>query len=468
MAELSARCPGAAGLRQHVSRGILLLFAFFYILRYFWPAEGLTWLSAALLLAILAEGIRPLPRVNKLVVGGLFGAGIILLALKGATLSQWAAALMKNANLVTLFICTPMMSLPFFYEDYQRELKVVAQVKMRSLVSFCVLVSLSTHILGVLISIGAVTIIYELLNPHARLYGAEEEFLTTVVRSYCSSGFWSPAWASMIVISSLPGVSWVALIPMGIALSLIYAGLDLAGVALKVKRHPERYPRLQPEKGSRVHWPKIWTMLALALLLILSIILISLLSGWDLMIIISLAALAFPLVSALLQRHLPEYKTGMRDYYDRSLTKINGQVTLFAAAGFLGKALQISGAGDRVAELLPPWLIGYPALLCGAIMLMMILPSLAGVHPVVTGSALAAALTPAALGMNAMTFALTMLTGWLLAILLSPFSATSLLAGAYSGKPSWDISLKLNGAFGLFCIVFFSALISVIGPLLAG
>ena len=61
MAELSARCPGAAGLRQHVSRGILLLFAFFYILRYFWPAEGLTWLSAALLLAILAEGIRPLP-----------------------------------------------------------------------------------------------------------------------------------------------------------------------------------------------------------------------------------------------------------------------------------------------------------------------------------------------------------------------------------------------------------------------
>ena len=84
----------------------------------------------------------------------------------------------------------------------------------------------------------------------------------------------------------------------------------------------------------------------------------------------------------------------------------------------------------------------------------------------VTGSALAAALTPAGLGLNQMTFVLTLLTGWLLAILLSPFSATSLLAGAYTGKASWDISLKMNGLFGLFCLVFFSILLSVIGPLL--
>lgn len=464
--EAGTRGRAAGSLYKHVSRGVLLAFSFLFLLHYFWPLEIFHYGACLLLLVILAETYPFLPRPNQMVVGGLFAAGALFLILSRASLAEWASSLMKNGNLVTLFICTPMMSLPFFFEDYQGELKAVAQTKMQGLVGFCFLVAVSTHILGVLISIGAFTIIYELLNPHARLYQAEDEFLATVVRGYCSSGFWSPAWASVVVVTSLPGVSWPRLIPVGIALSILYCALDLAAVALKVHRHPERFPRLKPEAGIRVHWPKIFIMLLLALLLILAIVILSLFTGWDLMVIIPLVSLVFPLLCALAQRHWKEYRTGVKDYYENSLAKVNGQVTLFAAAGFLGKALQLFGVGDLVAGLLPPWLLSYPALLIGTLMLILILPSLAGIHPVVTGSALAAALTPAGLGLNQMTFVLTLLTGWLLAILLSPFSATSLLAGAYTGKASWDISLKMNGLFGLFCLVFFSILLSVIGPLL--
>jgi hypothetical protein len=184
------------------------------------------------------------------------------------------------------------------------------------------------------------------------------------------------------------------------------------------------------------------------------------------MIIIPIVSIIFPILCALLQKHTPEYKTGMKKYYDKSLLKVQSEVTLFTAAGFLGKALELSGVGELLPNLLPHWMYQYPALLMMALMLIIIVPSLIGVHPVVTGTALVTAIVPAAIGMSSMTFALTILTGWLLGILLSPFSATSLITSGFTGKTSWSIALGLNGKFGFACVVIFSLIISIIGPLM--
>ena len=444
----------------------VIVFAVLSLVNYFWQQPAVNYACALLLLLIILQAWPKLDRITGLVVGCLFLLGGVLLVWSGASLELWVSSLLKNANLATLFICVPMMSLPFFYEDYQSELKVVVQTRMQHILGFCFLVAVCTHFLAVLISVGAMMVMYELMHPYADLYKDQDTFLCTLTRAYNSSGFWSPAWASMIVLNSQLAVPWVSLIPIGLAFSVIFLGLDLGGIYLRDKLSPGRYPRLKAEEGVTVDWRKIRIMVLLAAALIGSIIVLNLVTPWDLLIIVPLVSVFFPIAAALLQKHGKEYKAGMQGYYKKSLLKVQSQCALFTAAGFLGKALDASGVGELLPQLLPDFFIHYPVLMVGAVMLLLILPSLIGVHPAATGTALVLAVTPASLGLDLMTFCLTILTGWLIAIMVSPFSANNLMLSGLTGRSSWSISLGLNLKFGLLSFVVFSLLISLIGPLL--
>ncbi len=452
-------------IHNHILRITLIIFAALYLCNYFLRLPALNYIIASLLLYIVIRAIFWLPKVNRRIVMLLFCIGAILLLWAKIPPALWLTALMKNANLVTLFICVPMMSLPFFYEDYQGQLKIVAQTRMQTILPFCLLVTLCTHILGVLISIGAISVMYDLMAPNAKLYNSEDTFLGTLLRSYCSSGFWSPAWASVLVITAQTDISWVSLIPVGIIFTIIYNGINLAGIAYKIWRNPENFKRLQPEEGAVVNWGKIRTMTVLAVVLISSIIIASIASPWNLLIIIPLVSIVFPIFCGIFQKHLPEYKTGMQKYYNESLIKVQSVVALFTAAGFLGKSLELSGVGDLLPKLLPSWLFSHSALLSAAIIIIMMIPALLGVHPVVTGTALVSTIIPASIGMDVYSFALTIMTGWLLSNLISPFSAVSLVTSGLSGRSSWSLALGINGRFGLLCLGIFSILISLVGPM---
>ena len=122
--------------------------------------------------------------------------------------------------------------------------------------------------------------------------------------------------------------------------------------------------------------------------------------------------------------------------------------------------------GELLAGYLPTWLAAYPPLMVAALMLMLILPSLIGVHPLAPGTALLAALTPAAVGLSTYTFGLSIIVGWLLAILVGPFSAAALLLASLTGKSNYHVSIGINWAFTLVCLVVFSLLIALVGPML--
>ena len=447
-------------------RQAIIAFALLRLINYFLSLPPLNYLSAIFLALIMLRALPKLDKPTALVVTGLFLIGSVLLIRSRSPWEIWIDALLKNADLVTLFICVPMMSMPFFYEDYQSELKTLVQTRMQNILGFCLLVSVCVHFLAVLISVGAMAIMYELMHPYAELYRSEDTFLRSLTRAYNASGFWSPAWASMIVLNAQLRVPWVSLIPVGLAFSAIFIGLDMGGIFLRQRLHPDDYPRLQAEEGARVEWRKLRIMVILAVALIGMIILLNLVTPWDLLIIVPIVSIAFPLLSALLQRHLPEYGAGVVNYYRNSLLKVQGQCALFTAAGFLGKALDVSGMGALLPKLLPQFLTVYPTLMIAAIMLLLILPSLVGIHPAAAGTALVLAVTPASLGLSLMTFSLTVLAGFLIAIMVSPFSANILMIAGLTGRPSWSISLGLNGKFGLLALVLFSILISLIGPLL--
>lgn len=446
---------------------LILVYAFMRALNHFYKSTLLQAISAGFLLVVMIGSMPKLKKATRFVVLALIVAGSALLIYKRADAVSWLTALLSNGNFVMMLVLASMISAPFYYEDYQGELKTLAQLRMSNLLSFLLLLSVTTHFLAVMITVGAMLLNYELLQPFAKLYKAEVPYLKTLSRSYSSSGFWSPVWGSVIVFTAYPDVNWIACIPIGIGLAVVMNIVNLFSVWLEMKRFPGRYPAAVAEPGAAVNNRLIVKLLIVVFALIGTIVLLSHFTGWDLMLIVAITATLFPPLVALIQRKVPQYKKEMTRYWNVQLPKASTQAAMFLFAGFLGRSLSISGIGDLLVNLLPDWLISLPALMCGAIMLMLVIPAILGMHPVAIGTAMVNALVPASLGLTNLTFALTILTGWLIAIMMAPFSATALLLSSYNGRSSYYNSVGINWRFSIVCIVVFSLLISWAGPLLS-
>jgi len=444
----------------YLKRILILTFAGLHLANYFIESTVLFYICCSLQVYIFVSAIMELPKLNSRVSLGLMGIGVALMLWKKMPLEAWFLAVDKNGGIATLFIAVQMMFLPFFYDDYQEELKKVAKVYMRSLVPFGILTFLVSHIFGVIIGIGAVALVYELFKKNAELYDAENVFMSSLMRGYCTSGFWSPAWASILVVTTQMKVPWASIIPWGLVFTLLLCIVNTVSIWFKMKRNPDKYPILKAEDDLKVDWSQVYKLVALALALILSILTMSLITPWDLMIIIPIVSIIFPIIAAFIQSKWGKYREGMQRYFDKSTIKVQGEVVLFTAAGFLSKALEYSGVGAMIPRLIPDWMSQYPGLLIASIMLLMILPSLAGVHPVAIGTALATTVVPESIGLTKFSFALTIVAGWAFAIQFSPFSAVSLIAGGLVNRFPWEISLGLSGKYGVFCVILFSFILA--------
>lgn len=449
-------------LTKHLRQFFMLSFAACYLSNYFLRLPWLTVVTSLLLIVVIAQAITGLPRTNFRVCTGLFLIGAVILFLSEASFLDWLAAVHKNAGLIALFITLPLFGMPLQYENYQLELKHIAEKYLTSVWAFCLLIMLVTHILGIVISLGVVVLVYTLFRETAGMYKAEGLFLLALMQSYMTTGFWSPAWASMAVVTHELQIPWIFLIPLGILLSILALALSLLLIFIKIKRSPGKYLTLTPNPSVMVHKPYMYTMLALVGGLILAVVALSYYTKWEILVIIPLVALFFPLAAAFFQRKMPQYQSEMRKYYSESLFKVKNEVVLFTAAGFLGKSLELSGIEKTIPGLLPVWLSSSVFSTILFLMLIMIAVSLIGIHPVITGSALIGALDPAALGLSSFIFAETMLCGWALTIMLSPFSAINLIMGGMTGRPSWDISLKLNWFYGILMMVILASVLTML------
>ncbi|KJS82125.1 MAG: hypothetical protein JM58_15460 [Peptococcaceae bacterium BICA1-8] len=452
--------------RKHLVQITIFTFAIFQVVYYFYPSEFIFYLSIIVLLYVLSQAMINMPKINKSVCIGLFILGSALMIYADAAPAVWIKGLGKNGLLIALFVCAPMLNIPFTYEDYQSELKNIAKVYLHTMIPFYLLISIPTHIFAALTGFAAFVIMYNLFQETSKLYNSEDIFIATLGRSYASSGFWGSSWVSVLLVVSELGIPWYRIIPIGMIFTVVSISINLISIKIKMFKEPKRYPRLQPDKEAVVDWSKIFTALSLAILIVFITLTINIYTGWKLLSIIPLVACAFPLAVALVQKKMPEYTNGLKSYYENSLYKSQTEVTLFTAAGFLATALEISGVSALIPKIIPDFLINYPPLLIGSLMLLVIIPGQMGIHPVATGTAMVVAIVPASIGLAVPTFAWTIICAWLLSNMLSPFSALNLTLSGLAGRPSWEVGLGLSWRYGLVCLIVYSLMVSVIGPML--
>ena len=445
---------------------LMIVFVLLRLINYFYAVSAFQVLSAGILIAISIYMFPKVKTATRLVLSIIFLVGASLLIYSGANPREWLRAVLQNGNVIMLLICVPMISMPFYYEDYQGELKKLVQVRMRNVMGFLGLVTVCVNILGGLIAVGATLVVFTLLKPYASMYKADKLFIKTLLRGYYASGFWSPAWATVIIYSVFSDVKWIRVLPVAVIFVLLFNVMNLLGIHFEIRRSRTNFELPEAEKGAGYDRKKIDMMILLAVVILAAIMIVNAATGWDLMLVVCIVSAAFPLAAALIQRRTGPYRSLAKNYFEVSVPKIKEQVAVFMLAGFLGRALDISGAGLAMVELLPDWFHHNTPAMIAALIIIMTLPSLAGVHPTAMGTTMVAVLHPAALGLANYTFALALLAGWIVALLVAPFSATALIISGETGQSSFAHSVLLNWRFAIVCAVVYSLLISVIGPLM--
>lgn len=449
------------GIIKHLQRSLMIIFTSLYLYSYFSNNSSLDIILAMVILTIVIISVLQLPKVNLIISSSLFIIGCILLTYNHVPGIKWAAALNNNAGIAAMLITIHLLGLPFLNDNYQRELKHFVQKYTKNVFGFSILVSVTSYIIGACVNLGSVPITYKLYADNAKLLNAEDLFISSLMHGYIAAGFWAPAWASMSVVELELGISWVSVLPVGIFYGLVFMACSFGWNYFTIRNKPGAYTDTSQNQTTEIDWSQIRALLIITVSIISTIVIINQTLNWEIFVTVCIVAIIFPFTSSFFLGNIKKYKEDMLDYYNNTLLRVKNEVLLFIAAGFFGKSIELSGFIKELPQYLPQWLAEYSWVSIFSILAIMMLVSLAGVHPIVSSTVLLTTLTASAVGLTPYTYAITIITGFALATMSSPFSGISLITSGLSGANPWKFALKDNGAFSVAVLIFMTVFIKL-------
>ena len=381
-----------------------------------------------------------LPRLARLQVGLMLGIGIACIAAaasRGVDV-DWIDAMGRSLPILTLIAGVAFLRLVYRAEVVGREDSAAPR-------GFGTYVRTMTgvHLFGAVINISALVVFADRLARSGPLARREAAMLG---RSYSMVAFYSPFIGGVAVALGLvPGVRFPVLVLTGVALAcigfiviLVLGRLEEGEAIAGFQGYPFRpeslwLPFALVGSVAAVHWlwPSLSVLLAVALLA-------------PLLALAALSARAGAVGASWT----------MARFAVTELPGMSGELTLFLAAGVLGGGL--TGLVSAFPTVVPAFTLT-PATAAVAVGGIAVL-AMAGVHPLVSVTALVALSLPGAPDPDLLASACVI--GWGVGSVASPYSGISLVLAARSGVSSW-IFPRWNA---LFCAI----MVLAAGLVLAG
>lgn len=385
-----------------------------------------------------------LPQLKGMTLGlsvSFMAVGVILLSVQKADAGYWLEAAGTNVTLVTLFVFAPLFGIPVRIPAYLEALNRFYETQVRSRSVLFVGTQLLTQIMGVFLNVGSIPVVYHIV------FAKPQPGMTLLLANALNRGFagailWSPYFAAMAVVVSTLSVNWSTLLPYMLGLSLISIAVSLA-VDTKGLRHTdeESFERSEepPAKKEKSSFPA-----GLGLYLLSAVVVVLVLERFvelPMVLITCMAAALFPLIWCLAKGAMATYRKGLENHVTVTLPALKKEMTLFLAAGFFSGSFGATGFGAFIPGLLEPIPLPISVTFSIVTIVLITVTSMAGLHPIVPVTILAAGIDPAAVHISAEYLAVLLLGSWGLSNTISPVSAVNnLLAGLYK-KPVYDFAL---------------------------
>ncbi|MEN9880180.1 MAG: hypothetical protein RIQ55_826 [Pseudomonadota bacterium] len=387
-----------------------------------WPAGVAAWSAGAL----LWPGLARAQKQQSLWLAGIGMGGFVLtIALGGRPM--WGNLLTQNSALLGMLVSVSFLQMLAPPPDTDRGLPRGKGALWRTM--------LGVHILGSVINLSAVFMMAERIGPKGK---PTQEQAVALVRAFLAAATWSPFFAATAVaLTYAPGAN-----PLRLAL----IGASFAGVLL-VLGGRDIIRQMGNDTAGFVGYPLRPSALYIPVLLA-ALVAVGhwFFPRWTALSIISIASLLVVCVLSVFRNGPLLVCRAITSHAHHRLPSMAGEVILFLAAGTLASGLtSLIGMGDV-------WLpfTRFGALEAAAVLAVMILLAIIGVHTVISITMVGTWLAP--LHPEPLLLALVFVQSWAIGLAAGPMSGINLaIQGRYGIASSLLAKLNLRYCAQAYC-----------------
>jgi uncharacterized membrane protein YkgB len=414
---------------------------------------------------VLSSLAAPLLLLSFFVAGGTsrsLGAGlaVISVSLILATGGGWAGiadGLLRMTTMLVLLSFIRFFAIPIRAGGYGPLLVKTLLAGKAGRVRFASI--LLSHFLSVFANLAAVPVVYYALRE--TLSNGDDEapdiLVAPTLRGFTSSVLWSPGAVTLVLVletltrAGMP-IDWLEYAPWGIAVSAVVVAANLLVPASKRRPRPELIAVDMSLSGEDKRQIRVIAGVFGAYIAVIT--LARLFSSIPTVCVVAACGLIF---SGIWSRFLGRGREFLRFCW-AGFPAIEGEFCLFTSIGLLGSALHSVGVEPLLERALAP-LVGSPATFLSVAALLVLLASLAGVHPLVSLAVLAQLSGVLAGTVPPVLVALVLAFAAGAAYTFAPMCATVVLVSSMTGKSIVHTGLRLNGLYG---VLLYAAMVAVL------
>ncbi|MBC55745.1 MAG: hypothetical protein CL814_02305 [Confluentimicrobium sp.] len=311
------------------------------------------------------------------------------------------------------------------------------------------------HVFGVLLNIGGLMLLLHVAlrgplgNPDKRVAQIQIRRITNaVLRGFGANIFWSPLGLGLnLLLTLVPALSWTEFLPYGLTASAVFMSLGWIFDRLQSPTGRQSYPKDTPGRP--------WGLLGLLAVL-------AAISGGASALE---TAFGLPLRGAILMI-VPVFAIGWAAIArptglspQRAIAALGVQtlrqgpvavneIAIIASAGYLGLVIALLIPNEAVVQFALLTALEGARLAC-VLSLLIFVTSIVGLNPMIAATVCVSAIVSAQIAIDPPLLLLSALTGWALALIVSPATSTVAITSSAAHQTPATIGLRWNG---LFCL----------------
>lgn len=404
---------------------------FFFMLALIYIFDTLTELVPDTVLIVLAMAtfvvsvpfMSRLPRTMTLL---MFGSGQVIFFLFDGNGTVWREAMMENLPYVALFVSVPLLSIPIREGGYIEYIDEMVERFAGKQAFFYSMIAGFSAILGSFMNVASVHIMNDLF---AKKMKENKRVMTeSIIQGFSLSLFLSPYIGGVAVVLYLLDISLFPFVLWGFLMAVIGIGVIVIQLWLR-PQHDVRSSSGATRSAFVSQKGKGVQLIAGFVCMFAAVILLENLFHINFIVIVSMIAFTFPVLWLLLLNQIRRLPKHAAHYKNNVLPNVHNQTILIVTVAFFTQMVQLTPVTAYLSGglVLLTDLSLILTILC--ILLLILIPSLFGVHQLIPIMMIAASVTPEALGLAPSLFALMLTVGFSLAAQMSPVSALTLVAG---------------------------------------
>jgi len=420
------------------------------------PTLKLIEAGAALGALILSVTAKRATQINRLFCLGILGVALVLLYSQrdSITLLQaFQSFALLNALLALVFL-VPIVGVIFQVREYPGVIVRLFQRRYGGGKALFISVLHACHLTSAVILISAVP----LYLPFVHVGDEPEkqsEFVQSLVRSAAAASLWSPNFTTIAMVLAATGLSWGALGWTGF---LIGTGLVIMNTLFS-RRVADGIKAVHDARADdpdvvASDTRKLIELVLLSVSFLGMAVFLGSATPYPIIQIIPILAILYVTGFVAINQFSPAVVRPVLAYTNQSLFERDNELVLFIPVALFTGVLQMSGLGAVAFGSFEVWLQTYSLNLTLALPLVVLLLGFCGVAPTAAGVLVVGSLDWNALSSAPEAPGIAILVGVVLTMLLSPFSATQLLACALVRTDSMLVGIQRNWLFALFAYIF--------------